>query len=257
MTDDRYLLSSLNNALKILDLLNEKPQLGTAEISRELDIGKTSVFKMLYTLEKNNYVTKGENSKYNLSIKFANFGNKVLDRIDLVSVVKPYLKELTKKYKETTHMAILSQDFNTIFLYKETSNSTFQMASNIGVKLPAYNTATGKVLLADLSETTLEEFFEKVELKKFTEKTITDKEKLKKELKQIRAKGFAVDNEESEEGLMCFAAPIKDIKNDTAAAISISGPAFRMKENKKELIKSIIKVSKEISSQIGYRNLNK
>src|SRR6056297_2379702 len=112
MSDDRYLLSSVNNSLKIIDLLSEKPELGTAEISRELGIGKTSVFRMLYTLEKNDFVTKNKNSKYRLSIKFARFGNKVLDRIDIVSIVKPHIKELTKKYNETTHMAILSEDFN-------------------------------------------------------------------------------------------------------------------------------------------------
>jgi len=257
MSDDRYLLSSVNNSLKIIDLLSEKPELGTAEISRELGIGKTSVFRMLYTLEKNDFVTKDKNSKYRLSIKFARFGNRVLDRIDIVSIVKPHLKELTNKHNETTHMAILSEDFNTIFLYKETSNSTFQMASNIGVKLPAYNTATVKVFLAGSDENTLNQFFDEVKLKEYTKTTITKEKELRKEIEEIKEKGYGIDNEESEEGLMCFAAPIKNISNKTVAAISISGPAFRMKENKDELIKSIIKVSNEISAKIGYKDFSK
>lgn len=254
MSDQRYLLSSLNNALKIIDLLNEKPELGTAEISRELDIGKTSVFRMLYTLEKNDFISKDSNSKYKLSIKFAEYGNRTLNRIDIVAVIKPYLKHLTKKHNETTHVSILSSDFQTIFLHKETNNSTFHMSSNIGVKLPAYCTATGKVMLADLADEELEKYLEKVKLKKFTNTTIVNKNDLKKELEEIREKEYGIDNEESEEGLMCFAAPIIDISNNVVAAISISGPTFRMKENKDKLISSVIKTSKQISADIGYKD---
>jgi len=131
------------------------------------------------------------------------------------------------------------------------------MASNIGVKLPAYNTATGKVLLAGLDENTLNQFFDEVKLKEYTKTTITKEKELRKEIEEIKEKGYGIDNEESEEGLMCFAAPIKNISNTAVAAISISGPAFRMKENKDELIKSIIKVSNEISAKIGYKDFSK
>lgn len=252
MIDERYLLHSLNNALKVLDLLNNKPNLGVAEISRELGIVKTSVFRILYTLKKNNYVDKNSASKYSLSIKFVNFGNTVLNKIDIVSIAKPFLQKLVKKHNETAHLSVMSQDYFTIFLHKEIGYSAIQMTSNIGVKLPAYNTASGKILLSGLPQEELNNFLEKTNLVKYTKYTITDKKILLHKLEEIRKKGYAVDLEETELGLICYAAPIKDISDKTVSAISISGPAFRMKDNKKILIKSIKKTARKISNALGY-----
>jgi len=250
---DKYLLSSVNNALKVLDLLNEKPDLGIAEISKEIGIGRAAVFRILYTLKKNEYVDKNNHSKYKLSIKFAKFGNEVINKIDIVSITKPYLRQLTQKYNETTHMAVLSQDFqNTIFLYKEVSKSTIQMAGNIGVKLPAYNTATGKMLLSGLSEEQIQHFIRNIRLNRYTKNTITDKKELLKELKAIREEGYSSDLEESEVGLTCYAAPIKDSFGKVVAAISFSGPSFRMLKSKHELIKAIKETAFEISKKNGY-----
>jgi DNA-binding IclR family transcriptional regulator len=250
---DKYLLSSVNNALRVLDLLNEKPDLGIAEISKEIGIGRAAVFRILYTLKKNEYVEKNNHSKYKLSIKFAKYGNEVISKIDIVSITKPYLRQLTQKYNETTHMAVLSQDFkNTIFLYKEVSNSTIQMAGNIGVKLPAYNTATGKMLLSGLSEEQLEYCIKNIQLSRYTKNTITDKKEFLKELEKIREKGYSSDLEESEVGLTCFAAPIKNSFGKTVAAISFSGPSFRMVKNKNKLIEAIKGTAFEISKKNGY-----
>jgi len=253
MAKDKYLLSSVYNALEILDLLSEHKELGLTEISNKLQLGKASVFRMLYTLEKKKYVYKTTDAKYRLDIKFAHYGQKVLKRDNNINVIRPYLKELRDKNNETVHMSILDiSDYNIIIMDKEQSNSTIQMASRIGEKLPSYCTAMGKVLLASNLDEELENKIFSLKLEKRTDNTITDPNELIKMLKKVKEQGYAEDLEESEEGLVCYAVPIKNISGKTIAAISFSGPSARMRQKKDQLIKSIKETAEEISKSMGY-----
>lgn len=253
MDNDKYLLSSVYNTLEVLDLLSQHKEMGVAEIAKALDMGKASVFRMLYTLEKKEYVHKTSNAKYMLGIKFAHYGSLVLERRNDISNIKPFLQKLRDKHNETTHLAILDDDYNIIFMDKEASNSTIQMTSRIGAKMPAYETGTGKVLLASKLDESLEREIQNFEIKKKTDYTITDKAALIEELKKIREQGYGEDQEESEIGLTCYAAPVKDITGNTVAAISISGPAARMRQNKEALINSVKETAAYISRAMGYK----
>ncbi len=249
--DDRYLLQSVFNSLKILDLLSVEDELGVTEISKKLNLGKATVFRILYTLEKKEYITKTEQSKYKLGIKFVNYGSIVLDRIDIISIVKPFLEKLRDKHNETTHMAVLNDDYNIIFMAKELSTSTIQMNSRIGGMMPAYCTAMGKALLAQLSDEELHQAIKTFDFKKSTAAGIKTSEELYKEIERIRLNGYSENLEESEAGLTCFAASIKEVKGKYLSAISISGPTGRMLKNKAFLIKSVIKTASEISKVLG------
>jgi IclR family KDG regulon transcriptional repressor len=254
MNNDKYLLSSVYNTLKILDLLSEHEELGVAEIGRMLNMGKTSVFRMLYTLEKEEYVHKTSNAKYKLGLKFAHYGSIVLERQDYLSVAKPFLQKLRDKYNQTTHLGILDEDnnFNIIFMEKEMSKSFFQMTSRIGSKKPAYCTALGKTLLANILDEDLEKKIKSFTLTKITDSTITDNDKLIGVLKKIREQGYGEDLEESEVGLICYAAPVRDITKNAIAAVSISGPAETMKKNKESMVESVKETADEISKALGY-----
>ena len=146
--DEKYLLSSVYNTLEVLDLLSRHDELGIAEISKALELNKSSVFRMLYTLEKKDFVYKTSDAKYRLSVKFAHYGSIVLDNLNVISIVKPYLKKLVEDHNETAHLGILDDDINVIFIAKESSTSSIQMTSRIGKKMPFYATATGKILLS-------------------------------------------------------------------------------------------------------------
>lgn len=253
MSDDKYLLSSVSTALGILDLLSRHAELGVAEINKELGINRSSVFKMLYTLEKGGYLQKTANAKYKLGIKFAHYGAIVLERQDEVAIAKPFLQSLRDRFNETTHLAILDNDFNIIFIDKELSNSTIQMSSRIGAKLPAHCTANGKALLAGNLTPESEAVLRTLPLRRSNANTITDNEVLLAELKRIRAQGYAIDAEESEVGLTCYSAPLFNIHGTAIAAISISGPTKRMKQNKKALIAAVKEAAAQISKELGYR----
>lgn len=249
--EDRYLLKSVYNTLELLDLLSENKELGATEISKALDMGKATVFRMLYTLEKKEYVTKTKLAKYKLGIKFANYGGIVLERLDIIALVKPYLEKLRDKHNETTHMAILDNDYNIIFMAKELSNSTIQMNSRIGGKMPPYCTATGKVLLAQLDCEELNNAIKTFDFKDSTEAGVKNRDELYKEIEKIRKMGYAENHEESEAGLTCFAAPLKDITGKSLVAISISGPTGRMLKNREALIKSVVETAADISKALG------
>ncbi|NYB75846.1 IclR family transcriptional regulator [Sedimentibacter hydroxybenzoicus DSM 7310] len=251
--DDKYLMSSVNNTLEILDLLSLHDELGVSEISKATNFGKASVFRMLYTLEKKGFVHKTSDSKYKLGIKFAHFGAIVLEKQNIFTLIRPFLQKLRDKHNETTHLGILDSDLNVIFMVKEASNNTIQMASRVGYKLPFYATAMGKVLVASKLSEELEERLKNYDYNQFTEHTITNHEKLIEMLKLVEQQGYSEDDEESEYGLVCFAAPIKDLTGQTIAAISISGTYMRMNNNKEELIKSIKETAYEVSASLGYK----
>lgn len=244
--EDKYILQSVENALSIIDLLCLHDKLSAAEIARLMNMGKSSVFRLLSTLLHKGFLTKDNNSKYQLSYKFAHIGRIVTERSTLVEQVHPYLTELTALSGETSHLVVWHSDTEIIFIDKVVGNYSIRMDSMVGLTRPAHLTGTGKVLLAYSSKTHIEEYLNCASFEKKTIHTISSRSDLEKELENIRNEGYACDNEEAETGLTCFAAPI--IQARTAiAAVSMSGPTSRMIENKERLITLVTKIAKKIS----------
>lgn len=255
--DDKYLMSSVYNTLQILDLLSMHDELGVSEISKATDIGKASVFKMLYTLEKLDYIHKTAESKYKLGIKFAHYGSIVLEKQNIYRLIRPYLQKLRDKHNETTHLGILDEkDLNVVFMVKEASTNTIQMASREGYRLPFYATAMGKLLVASKLNEEMIERLKTFRFARFTEHTITDYNALIEKLNLINEQNFSEDAEESEYGLVCFAAPIKDLTGQTIAAISMSGTSVRMLNNRDAILNSLKETAFEVSTLLGYKEQN-
>ncbi|WP_312812529.1 IclR family transcriptional regulator [Sedimentibacter sp.] len=253
--DEKYLLTSLSKALEILDLLSKYDGLRAIDISNKLNLNNTSTFKMLYTLEKSKYIKKTEDGKYKLGIKFITFGSLTMERNNLTDVSRPFLQELRDKCNETVHLSILDNDLNVIFLVKEASTASVQMASKVGAKMPFYITALGKVLVAYNLDEKMEEEVKSYSLKKYTDNTITNYDSLFRRLEKTREQGYGEDYEENEEGLISYAAPVINYKGKTIAAISVSGPSYRMKNNKEILIELIRNTAIKISETLGYNYL--
>ena len=250
--DDKYIMSSLDNALKVLDLLSKNKELRIIDISNALKINKSSVFKMLYTLERRKYVHKLDNGKYTLGIKFAHYGSIVLDNYNVLKIVRPYLQKLRDEHNETAHLGMLDEDLNLIFMAKEASNASIQMNSRVGSSLPFHVTATGKVIVADNLDEDMMNRLKSYDFIRYTEKSITDYKNLIEALSKIKEQGYGEDLEENEIGLICYAVPIKNITGKTIAAISFSGPVYRVEDKKDILIGSLKKAAKEISGALGY-----
>ncbi len=249
--NEDYILSSLDNALSLLDCFDEEDfELSVPELAQKLNITKSSVYRIVHTLWARDYLRKNEeNHKYSLGFKIISLGAIIRRRFNLIHEVRPYLKQLMEETGESIHLAILYENMAT-FIDKIESPRTMQMGSVVGARMPAYCTATGKMLLAGLSEEELEKYLQEENFQRLTHTTITDPRKLKEEIVKIRQQGYSIDNEESEEGLMCIGAPLKNNSNKTIATISVSGPKSRMVRKKQKYITEIKETAKRISAVV-------
>ena len=169
-----------------------------------------------------------------------------------VKEATPHLKELVRKCNETVHLGVL-EGGEVLYLAKEESSQTIRMISYVGKRAPLHCTALGKVLLAFLPEEERKKILKQEELPRLTDNTITDRNKLEKELSKIQIQGFALDREENEKDVRCIAAPIRNYRGEVIAAISISSPVFRIDKNAQNNLKvALIETSRKISKRLGY-----
>ncbi len=249
-------IGSVIKAIEILFLFTQKHEMSLTEITEKFGMKKSSAYKYLNTLERLKLIEKDPTTKkYRLGIKILELSGVVLENLELRRVAKPFLEELARKCNETIHLMV-ERDGEGVYIEKIDSPRTIRMYSQIGKRLPLHTGAVGKSLLAHMPEEKVNEIISKP-LIKFTENTLTDPEKLKEELRKIREKGYAIDNEEVEIGLKCVGAPIRNHMGKVIASISISGPSTRfMPDKMEEYIKLIKEYAMKISRALGYRPEN-
>lgn len=250
-SDEKYLLQSVNNALAVIDVLCEHDNLGLAELASHMNLGKSTVFRLLYTLQHKGYVSKDQNSKYHLSFKFARIGTIVTKRSQLIELIHPFLMELSSLSGETAHLVTWHSDTEIIFIDKVIGTATIRMESMVGFTRLAHMTATGKTLLSYSSPEAVRTYLEQAPFIMATPRSIPSRSELERLIPQIRAQGYACDNEESETGLTCYAAPVINM-GQAIAAISISGPTSRMDMNHDRYVALVKDVALKIGKQLGY-----
>lgn len=248
-------VQSLDRAIEILEMLtHEKNGFGITALAQKTALHKSTVHRLLKTLMHHGYVERDpESDNYRLGMKILYLASAILDRMDIRLLAKPFLEKLSYETREVVHLAILDEG-ETVYIDKvESSDSSIRMYSQIGKRGPVHCTGVGKVMLSGLSEGEVDRIIREKGMKAFTPYTITDINELKVHLDKIAIEGYAIDEREHEEGIRCVAAPIFDRNNKIIAAISVSGPVFRVTEDRlSQLIEKIVKTSKEISYQLGY-----
>lgn len=245
-------VKSAERVLEIFNTLAENTQgLTCKEISQKLGYAASSTFELLKTLVENGYLQMNENKKYFLGAMLIRLGNIVNDNLDLKNIIKPHLVELMNILLETIFLGMLSKN-SIIYIDKVRSNQTVATNANVGSLKPLYCTGLGKIILAFMKEEKLHEVLEEIEFRKYTKNTIGGKEQVIEKLKEYKNQGYAIDDEEIEEGLWCLAVPIYDSKGEVNLAISVSGPKERMLAKKELITETMLKKSKEISQLLGY-----
>ncbi|MPM86838.1 Transcriptional regulator KdgR [bioreactor metagenome] len=219
-----------------------------------MQLSKSTVHSLLSTLLQLGYVQQEEREgKYSLGLKLFELGQVVYYSMDLRAISMPYLTELSKIDEETIHLGVLSGG-EVVYVDKVDSPRSIRTTSKIGKRSPVHCTGLGKVLLSSLSDDEIKNIIESKGLAKYTDNTITDPVILFQHIQEIRKNGFALDNEEIEEGLVCSAAPIKNALGETIAAISVSGPAHRLtQERLPKVTEDVIVACREISRKLGYK----
>lgn len=254
----KYPVQTLGKALDVITFLKNNPSAeGTSitEISKSLGMGKSGVHRILDTLLAYDYVEKaGSNStSYRLGWGLFNAGNAVSKQHTLSGMnYMPILEKLCNRFSETINLGVLT-NMETIIICKIEPEVKIRMNTQLGEREPLYSTAMGKLFLSNFTKSELAEYFRNTKTEKLATNTIVSLEEMEKEIEIIKRSGYALDNEEYFDGMICFAMPIKDYTGKNISGISISGPASRMTTEKiKEIEETLTEDCKELSRFLGY-----
>jgi DNA-binding IclR family transcriptional regulator len=250
-----YRVQVIDRVLGVLEILaSDESALTLVELCKRLELPKSTVLRLLMVLESHRFVEKDAHSgAYRLGLKLFELGSKAVARLDLDERAKPYLERLVFATGETAYCCVL-HDGQALAVARVESSRAVRAPSTVGWRAPVHCTAVGKALLAFLPEAEFNTLFKQRKLHAYTPNTITTLTQLRNELHAIRACGYAIDNEEMEEGLKCLAAPVRGNAGKLVAAIGILGPSFRLPEEKiSQLAAAVMREANDFSIELGYR----
>ena len=247
-------MKSLNKALDIIDAVNKLGNAGIRDISSLTGFPSTTVHRIAATLVKRQYFNQDPVTKnYSLSLRFLELGTKVQQQFDLPTIARPHLQKLMSETDESANLAICDGDSAMYLDQVQSNKSMLKIFTQLGTRVPLYSTGVGKIFLSQWSRTDLDSFLKRTRLIAHTPNTLTSRSKILKELDQISAQGFAVDNEEMEAGVRCVAALVFDHRQQAVAAVSISGAALRITpERIEDLGKKVKQCALDISRDLGF-----
>lgn len=247
------MIQSVQRAAAILrSFTKTDSELGVTTLSQQLGLHKSTVSRLLSTLEQEGFVEQNpETGKYRLGLGLVTLAGIVLERISLRQVAQPHLNALAELTQETVNAVVLN-GHDCMNVEGAASPRPVQYVGRIGRRTPLHCTSAGKILLTYLSPEKRRELLPE-ELARFTDKTVVDHQTLERDLDQIRQQGYAITHEEHQEGLSAVAAPIYDHAGRVIAAIAVSGPTYRIGPgNIERCIQPVLETARKISTQLGY-----
>jgi DNA-binding IclR family transcriptional regulator len=250
-----YSIQALQRGMKVLDaLLDARAPLSLEQICAYTGLPKSTAFRIIVNLLQGQYLVETEKG-YWLGLKMLRFGALVEEKLDLMQQARPFLTQLRDQVNETVHLAVLDDDLRVVYVEKlSTQHAVGLMMSRIGSTAPMHGTALGKVMAAFRPEDEIRHWIRTHGLKPFTDATIVEEDAFLQELREVRSRGYAVDNGEFEASVRCVAAPIRDRTGKVIAAVSISGPDTRMPVPLigSSMAKQVVNTAQLISQALGY-----
>ena len=253
-----YAIQTVTHALELLETFATEEELGVTELSHRLGLHKNNVFRLLATLEQAGYVEQcPRTDRYRLGARCIELGQSFARNRSLIRQARPLLEELAQETGEASHGAVL-RDFEVVHLEGVVADRLVQPSLRVGKRLPAHCTALGKVLLGcapkGLQETYDRQVIATERLEGRTPTTLTDPAKLLEHLRMVGGQGYAVDVDECEVGLACAAAPVFDASGRVVAALSVSGPSFRLGAERvvSRIAPLVVAVAERLSQGLGY-----
>jgi DNA-binding IclR family transcriptional regulator len=246
-------LSSVANSIRVLTSFSgEEDELGITILANRLRLAKSTVHRLASTLTGAGFLEQNsETGKYRLGVALFELGALVRRRMDVANEARPRLRELLEKTGETVQLGIVDH-FSVLYVYEMESRRAIRMAAAVGGRAPLHCTAVGKVLLAYQPRDYVKEAIGRG-LTAYTPKTITKREAVLAMLDEVRLRGHAIDDEESESGLRGIAAPVRNHDGGVIAALGVAAPVQRM--NKKLMqtcVPSVIETAAAVSTRLGY-----
>ena len=245
-------VQSVERTFTLIGLLCKNGSMSITALSAASGLHKTTVFRLLNTLCSLGFAEKDSRTEqYGLTLKFLRISSGLLNNYDMRVRARPYFERLSHECGETVHL--VKRDGNEIvYIDKfEASQSSVRMVSQIGLSLPLTCTGVGKAILAKLSDEDILSVWNSSAPVAKTPHTITSFEQFSEEIRNVRLKGYAVDNEENEIGVRCVAAALPDSDGRYRYAFSVSAPVTRMSDDKLTHIAGLVlSVQKEITADI-------
>ncbi|MBN1646995.1 MAG: IclR family transcriptional regulator [Spirochaetales bacterium] len=248
-------VQSLSRTFDILELLSKEQQgLSLTDISTNVDLHKSTVYRLLSSLMERGYIEKRE-TKYKLGMEFVELCSLYLNSLELKTEAESVLRELSMRTTQTVYLAT-RQDTEIVYIDKMELYNSIRKYSIIGQRRPMYCTSLGKSFLMGMSNLEIRELLKDETFAPRTSKTITAMDQLITDVEMSRERGWAFDNEEWEDRIRCIGAPVFDYRGHTIAAIST---VWYMNPNDdadivEKTAGHIMEAAEEISKRMGFRN---
>jgi IclR family pca regulon transcriptional regulator len=258
LREPRY-SQSLERGLAILGCFTpSRPVLGIADIADDLGMSRSTTHRYVITLVALGYLEQGASRKYRLGLRVTDLGMSALNSTGLREHAHPYLEELRQRTSYTVSLGVLDAT-DVLYVDRVRSYRRGQGAVDLnlhpGSRLPAYCTAMGKLLLANLPESEQRELIASMKLTKRGPNTITSKKALREELDEILAAGFAVNDQELAADLFSIAAPVRNEAREVVAAANLTAQSsmISLEEMVDALGPHLVSTADRISARLGYR----
>lgn len=246
-------LSSVKNALKILKSFTAStPVRRVSDLAEEIGVSKSTVSRLISTLVSEDFLAPDtETAGYRLGYSVLTLGGALTSTNELYREVAPVLNDIVLQTGESAHVAVLEGQ-DVIYLNKNTGPYYSNILTSVGAHNAAYAASSGKVMLAEADPEVIDQMFAEG-VKAYTEHTITNPIKFKKELDKVRRQGYAMSIEEISKNNYSIAVPVRDMTGKVACAITVVGPLSRINKGKLEqFIKIMKEAALDASERLGY-----
>lgn len=245
-------VQSVDRALSVLEMLAAEGEAGVTEVAAELGVHKSTAFRLVATLESRGFVEQlADRGKYRLGFGVVRLAGAAVAQLDIAREGRPICEALAADLEETVNVAILDGD-RAVNVTQARGPAALSTHNWVGQGTPLHATSSGKVLLAHAPDAVRKDLLSRG-MQSFTPATVTDPEALRQNLDQIVEQGWACTVEEFEVGLSAVAAPVRGADGDVIAALSVSGPAFRMdREDHPRLARRVMAGADELSRRLGF-----
>jgi IclR family transcriptional regulator, acetate operon repressor len=245
-------LQSVKRALTALEVVADAGEIGVSELGRQLGVHKATASRLAAALADRDLLERDpQNDRYRIGFGLVRLAGSAIAGLDIVREAHPLLESLAEQTRETANLGVLSGD-SVVYIDQVTGTRSVVAMSWVGRRTPLHCTSNGKVLLAFAAEADRDRFLANP-MDRFSANTIVDASVLRNQLDEVRRRGYAQTIEELEEGLNAVAAPVRRADGRVAAAISVSGPAFRMRGiDLPRMARFAMDAADAISHRLGY-----
>lgn len=248
---------SVLKAIELLNCFTIKKELSIIELSEMTNMPKTTVFRLVSSLEEGRLLVKNRKTShdvtYQMSLRIVELGKHVMDQLEYREVAYPHMKTLNEELNELVHLVTREGD-EAVYVETIDSSKLIRLVVKVGRRSPLYAGSGPKLLLAHMEESAQKTYLDSMEIKKMTENTIDNEEDLKKELARIKERGYSKSHAEHFPNTIGFSFPIYDYTNHVIASLGVSIPSSDYSQDREDMmITKIRETAIAIATDLGYK----